>query len=113
MGPPSESEEEAGMVGRVDEDEEGAAATFAPGTGPAHRATPTCLRPRPSAFGAAHPGQVTEGPGGVVVVVVGGEQEVGRPKVQVGGTSLRASKRRGLPERYMPCSRPSNRRANR
>ena len=64
MGPPSESEEEAGMVGRVDEDEEGAAATFAPGTGPAHRATPTCLRPRPSAFGAAHPGQVTEGQDG-------------------------------------------------
>ena len=25
-----------------------------------------------------------------MVVVVGGEQEVGRPKVQVGGTSLRA-----------------------
>ena len=64
MGPPSESEEEAGMVGRVDEDEEGAAATFAPGTGPAHRATPTCLRPRASAFGAAHPGQVTEGQDG-------------------------------------------------
>ena len=49
----------------------------------------------------------------VVVVVVGGEQEVGQPKVQVGGTSLRASKRRGLPERYLRCSRPSNRRVKR
>ena len=105
------------VSGAEEEDEEGPTATLVPGTGPAlaRRATPTCLRPGPIAFGAAHPGQVPPEEEGVVVVVVvvGREEEGGRPKVQVGDTSLRASKRSGLPQRYLPCSRPSNKRAKR
>ena len=73
------------------EDEESLPAPLDPGTGPAPRATPTCLRPKLNAFDAAHPGQVTEE----------GEEEVGQQKVEVDDTSLRVSKRRDLPERCL------------
>ena len=80
----------AAAVGEIQEDEDGLPAPLVPGTGPAPRATPTCLRPKLNAFDAAHPGQVTEE-----------GEEVGQQKVEVDDTSLRVSKRRDLRERCL------------
>ena len=94
----------AGGAAEVDE----AATTTAcdPATGPARLATLMCFRPRTRAFGAERPGQGTEVEEEAAAAGSGAAH-----RVAVDAISKKASERRGLLVRCMPCSKPSNRRA--
>ena len=93
--------------GAAEVDEAATPTACDPATGPARLATLMCFRPRTRAFGAERPGQGTE----VVEEAAAVEGSVAARHGAVDAISKKASERRSLLVRCMPCSKPSNRRA--